>query len=179
MGEAVEMNRAAAANTVATRLEMISNSLGRVVSWMTLAMVLITFGVVVLRYVFGTGIIWLQESITWLHAVVFMMGAAYTLQQEEHVRVDIFYREMSPQRRAWVNIAGLLLFLWPMCIYLCVEAFDYVRVSWQIGEGSREAGGLPYPFVPVLKSIILLMPVTLSLQGVAIFLRSLIDLRGR
>lgn len=173
------MNDATRAAAIAARLEGFSDSLGRAVSWMTLAMVLITFAVVVLRYIFGTGVIWLQESITWLHAVVFMMGAAYTLQQEEHVRVDIFYREMTPERRAWVNIAGLLLFLWPMCIYLCVEAFDYVRVSWRIGEGSREAGGLPYPFVPVLKSIILLMPVTLSLQGVAIFLRSVIDLRGR
>jgi len=164
-------------SVLAARLEGISDSLGRAVSWLTLAMVLITFGVVVLRYIFGTGVIWLQESITWLHAVVFMMGAAYTLQQEEHVRVDIFYREMSPQRRAWVNIGGLVLFLWPMCIYLGVEAFDYVRVSWQIREGSREAGGLPYPFVPVLKSVILLMPLTISLQGLAILLRSLIDLR--
>lgn len=171
------MNEPSGTAALAARLETISDLLGRAVSWMTLALVLITFAVVVLRYVFGTGLIWLQESITWLHAVVFMMGAAYTLQQEEHVRVDIFYREMSPQRRAMVNIAGLLLFLWPMCIYLCVEAFDYVRVSWQIREGSREAGGLPYPFVPVLKSVILLMPVTISLQGVAILLRALVDLR--
>lgn len=171
------MNDATAASVFAARLEGISALLGRAVSWMTLAMVLITFAVVVLRYIFGTGVIWLQESITWLHAVVFMMGAAYTLQQEEHVRVDIFYREMSAARRAWINIGGLVLFLWPMCIYLCVEAFDYVRVSWQIREGSREAGGLPYPFVPVLKTVILLMPVTISLQGLAILLRSLVDLR--
>jgi TRAP-type mannitol/chloroaromatic compound transport system permease small subunit len=171
------MKHATGTSVLAARLEGISEALGRAVSWMTLAMVLITFAVVVLRYLFGTGVIWLQESITWLHAVVFMMGAAYTLKQEEHVRVDIFYREMSPQRRAWVNIAGLVLFLWPMCIYLCVEAFDYVRVSWQLREGSREAGGLPYPFVPVLKSVILLMPVTISLQGVAILLRALVDLR--
>ena len=171
------MNDATGASVFAARLEGISTLLGRAVSWMTLAMVLITFAVVVLRYIFGTGVIWLQESITWLHAVVFMMGAAYTLQQEEHVRVDIFYREMSAARRAWINIGGLVLFLWPMCIYLCVEAFDYVRVSWQIREGSREAGGLPYPFVPVLKTVILLMPATISLQGLAILLRSLVDLR--
>ena len=171
------MNSATTISALLARLEQFSVALGRVVSWMTLTMVLVTFAVVVLRYLFGTGVIWLQESITWLHAVVFMLGAAYTLQQEEHVRVDIFYREMTARGRAWVNIGGLVLFLWPMCIYLCVEAFDYVRVSWQIREGSREAGGLPFPFVPLLKSVILLMPLTISLQGVAIFLRSLVHLR--
>ena len=171
------MNSATTISVLLARLEQLSVALGRVVSWMTLTMVLVTFAVVVLRYLFGTGVIWLQESITWLHAVVFMLGAAYTLQQEEHVRVDIFYREMTARGRAWVNIGGLVLFLWPMCIYLCVEALDYVRVSWQIREGSREAGGLPFPFVPLLKSVILLMPLTISLQGVAIFLRSLVHLR--
>lgn len=162
---------------IALYIERFSDLLGRATSWLTLGMVLTTFAVVVLRYAFGAGIIWLQEAITWMHATVFMLGAAYTLQQEEHVRVDIFYRDMSERRRAIVNIGGLLLFLWPMCGYLLFEAFDYVAASWSLRESSREAGGLPYPFVPLLKSLLVLMPLTVALQGLAIFLRALPALR--
>ena len=82
-------------------LDRLSTLLGKGAAWLTLFMVLVTFLVVVMRYVFDVGFIWLQESVVWMHAAVFMLGAAYTLQQEEHVRVDIFYREMSPKRRAW------------------------------------------------------------------------------
>ena len=71
-------------------------------------MVLVVFVIVVMRYVFDSGMVWLQESLTWMHAMAFMLGAAYTLQQEEHVRVDIFYREMSERRRAIVDLAGVL-----------------------------------------------------------------------
>ena len=88
-------------------LDAVSIKVGHGVSWLTLLMVLVTFVIVVMRYVFDTGLIWLQESLTWMHAAVFMLGAAYTLQQEEHVRVDIFYREMSDRRRAWVNLLGV------------------------------------------------------------------------
>ena len=163
--------------SIASGIERISESIGRATSWLTLLMVLTTFAVVVLRYVFDAGIIWLQETITWMHACIFMMGAAYTLQQEEHVRVDIFYRNMSERRRAIVNICGLLFFLWPMCAFIVAEAFDYVSMSWSLRESSREAGGLPYPLVPLLKSLILLMPLTVALQGVAIFLRAVPSLR--
>ncbi len=158
---------------VAATIERFSDLVGRATSWLTLLMVLTTFGVVVLRYIFDAGIIWLQEAITWMHATVFMLGAAYALQQEEHVRVDIFYRDMTARGRAIVNIGGLLLFLWPMCGYLMIEALDYVSASWALRESSREAGGLPYPFVPLLKSLLLLMPLTVALQGLAIFLRAL------
>jgi TRAP-type mannitol/chloroaromatic compound transport system permease small subunit len=91
--------------------------IGQMISWLTLLMVLVTFVIVVLRYVFDTGLIWLQESLSWMHAVVFMIGAAYTLQQDDHVRVDIFYRKMTDRQRAWVNIAGVLLFRCALSLY--------------------------------------------------------------
>ena len=160
-------------------VDRISIATGKVASWLTLSMVVVTFVVVILRYVFDTGLIWLQESVTWMHAMVFMLGAAYTLQQEEHVRVDIFYRDMSEQRRAWVNLIGVLAFVFPLCVFFVAESFDYVSASWRIREVSREAGGLPYPFVPLLKSALIVMPVTVMLQGVSMALRSLSVLRGR
>lgn len=142
-------------------------------------MVLVTCVVVVLRYVFDTGFIWLQESVTWMHAVVFMMGAAYTLQRDEHVRVDVFYRELDARRKAIIDVAGVVIFLLPLCLFLGWVAWDFVAASWKIGEASRESGGLPYPMVPLLKSVLILMPVTLGLQGVALLLRSAAVLRGR
>ena len=141
-------------------------------------MVLVTFAVVVMRYVFDMGFIWLQESVVWMHAFVFMVGAAYTLQQEEHVRVDIFYREMSEKRRAWVDLFGVIVFLLPLCAFLAWTAFDFVAVSWRLREASREAGGMPYPLIPLLKSILLVMPVTVGLQGVSLLARSIKTLRS-
>ncbi len=141
-------------------------------------MVLVTFVVVVLRYVFDVGLIWLQESVVWMHGFVFMVGAAYTLQQEEHVRVDIFYREMSPKRKAWVDLIGVAVFLLPLCALLGWKAFDYVAMSWQLQEASRESGGLPYPLIPLLKSILVVMPVMVGLQGIALLSRSVRTIRS-
>ncbi len=159
-------------------LDRFSIMLGKTTAWFTLFMVLVTFVVVVMRYVFDVGLIWLQESVVWMHAFVFMAGAAYTLQQEEHVRVDIFYRRMNPRQRAWIDLAGVLLFLFPLCIFLAWKALDFVAVSWRLQEASRESGGLPYPLIPLLKSALVLMPVTVGLQGVALTLRSIRTLRG-
>ncbi|MEM6512281.1 MAG: TRAP transporter small permease subunit [Pseudomonadota bacterium] len=159
-------------------LDRISDRIGLAASWMTLAMVIVTFIVVVMRYVFDAGLIWLQESVTWMHAAVFMLGAAHTLQHDEHVRVDVFYRDMSERRRAIVDLFGLLAFLWPMCGFLAFTAWDFVAVSWSIGEASREAGGLPYPWIPLLKTVLVLMPLTVALQGLAMALRAVQTIRG-
>ncbi len=153
--------------------------MGRAAAWLTLFMVVVTFIVVVMRYVFDAGLIWLQESVTWMHAVVFMVGAAYTLQHEDHVRVDIFYRTMSDTRRAWVDLIGVAVFLWPICAFLAWASFDYVLASWSRHEASMESGGLPYPLVPLLKTVLLVMPVALALQGAALLLRSIDALRKR
>lgn len=153
--------------------------LGKASAWLTLIMVLVTFVVVVMRYAFDAGLIWLQESVVWMHAFVFMVGAAYTLQQEQHVRVDIFYREMSAKGRAWVDLAGVVVFLLPLCFFLAWKALDYVAVSWKLHEASRESGGLPYPLIPLLKSILIVMPVTVGLQGIALLQQCVRTLRGR
>ena len=159
-------------------LDRFSSLLGKASAWLTLFMVLVTFVVVVLRYVFDVGLIWLQESVVWMHGFVFMVGAAYTLQQEEHVRVDIFYREMSPKRKAWVDLIGVAVFLLPLCALLGWKAFDYVAMSWQLQEASRESGGLPYPLIPLLKSILVVMPVMVGLQGIALLSRSVRSIRS-
>jgi TRAP-type mannitol/chloroaromatic compound transport system permease small subunit len=166
-------------NTPDNLLDRFSASLGRATAWLTVSMVVVTVIVVLMRYVFDAGQIWLQESVIWMHAVVFMLGAANTLRAEQHVRVDIFYRAMSSRRRAWVDLLGVLLFLLPMCLFLGWKSLDFVTQSWGIHEASREPGGLPYPFIPMLKTVLLLMPVTVAMQGLSMALKSLQALRGR
>ena len=137
--------------------------LGRGVSWLTLAMVVLTFTIVVLRYGFNEGWIWLQESVVYLHAMVFMVAAAWAFQTDDHVRVDIFYRDRSGRYKNWIDLAGTLLFLVPLSLFLLFIGWDYVTASWATTEGSREAGGLPLVFL--LKSLILVLPSLLLLQA--------------
>jgi len=166
-------------NNRINRLDRFSELTGQLTAWLTLLMVIVTFVVVVMRYVFDAGLIWMQESVVWMHAFVFMIGAAYTLQRDEHVRVDIFYREMSSRGRAWIDLLGVLVFLLPLCIFLALKAWDFVAFSWALAETSRESGGLPYPLLPMLKTVLILMPAVVGLQGVSLALKSLRTIRGR
>jgi len=132
---------------------------------------------VVLRYYFQSGSIALQESITYLHGLVFMLGIAFTLQRGGHVRVDIFYRGFSPRRKALVDLVGGLLFLVPVSLLIFIFSWDYVAASWAIGETSEERSGIEGIYL--LKTLLLLMPATLLLQGVAEILKSALVLMGK
>jgi len=136
---------------------------GRTVSWFSLFLVLIMFIVVVMRYIFDSGSIALQESTTYLHASIFLVGMAYTLQQDAHVRVDIFYTQFSSQTKAWIDLFGTLFLLLPFMLFISWISWEYIVDSWSVLEGSREAGGLPGVFI--LKSLILVMTSLLSLQA--------------
>ncbi len=157
-------------------LDRTNRAAGRAVAWLSLLMVLMTFFVVLLRYMFDLGSIAMQESVTYMHAALFMIGAAYTLQRDAHVRVDIFYQRMSRRGRAWVNLLGTLLLLMPVCLFILLSSWGYVFESWQVMEGSPEAGGIPA--VWVLKALILLLPLLLLLQGLAWLLRNGLFLAG-
>lgn len=165
-----------AVERLASLLDALSERIGRMVSWLTLGMVLATVVVVVMRYAADMGLIWLQESVNWMHSLVFLLGAAYTLKADEHVRVDVFYRGMSERRKAVINLAGTILFLLPLCAFLLVESWQYVATSWRIAERSREAGGLP--MIYLLKTVIPVMAVLLALQGLSMALRAILRLRG-
>jgi TRAP-type mannitol/chloroaromatic compound transport system permease small subunit len=159
------------------RIDRFSIATGKLVSWLTLVMVVVTAIVVIMRYVFDAGFIWLQESVTWMHAAVFMLGAAYTLQQEGHVRVDIFYRSATDKGRAWTDLIGITVFLLPLCGLLMVTSYGFAAASWSLHEASRESGGLPYPLIPILKTVLLLMPVAVGLQAMSLLSRSIRTIR--
>ena len=150
--------------------------IGRGVSWLTLLMVVLTFSIVILRYGMNQGWIWMQEIVTYLHAVVFMTAAAWTFQTDDQVRVDIFYRDRSNRHKAWVNLLGTLVFLIPFSIFLIVVGWDYVAASWATKEGSREAGGLP--LVYLLKSLILVLPALLLIQSYSVVRSCIYTLRS-
>lgn len=156
----------------ACSIDYINESIGKTVSWLTLFMVLIMFGIVVMRYVFNEGSIAFQESVMYMHAIVFMLGAAFTLKNDGHVRVDIFYNKMSPRGKATVNFLGNLFFLLPLCIFILWSSWEYVLSSWRIQESSREAGGLAWVYL--LKTSILIMAVLLILQALADMSRNIL-----
>ncbi len=155
-------------------IDRVNDVIGRVMAWLCLAMVLTTCAVVVLRYAFAVGFVWLQESYVWMHALVFMVGAGYTLLHDGHVRVDVFYRGAGPRFRAWVDLVGSLVLLLPVVVVVAYVSYPYVADSWTRLETSREAGGLPGLFL--LKSVILLFCLLVGLQGLALAGRSLLVL---
>ena len=155
-------------------INVITGLIGRGVSWLTVIMVATVLVVVITRYFLQIGSIALQESVTYLHAMVFLLGIPYTLGQDGHVRVDILYRQFSVRQKALVNFFGGLLFLIPVSVLVFYSSWDYVLASWAIGETSAENNGLP--FIYLLKTLMILMPVTLLLQGVAEILKSLLVL---
>ena len=139
--------------------------LGRIICWCVPAMAPLVLIIVVLRYGFNTGAIAAQESVQYLHATVFMLGAAVTLGADQHVRVDIFYRGFSARQKAWVNILGHIVFTLPVCGLIGWGSLDYVLDSWSAREASPEPGGLPFVFL--LKTLIPVMALLLALQSLA------------
>jgi TRAP-type mannitol/chloroaromatic compound transport system permease small subunit len=162
--------------TTADRLEAITRGIGLLVAWLTLALVIVTSIVVAQRYLFDAGSIRMQESITFMHAAVFMLAAAYTLAVNDHVRVDIFYSNMSARGQARVNLLGSLFLLLPFCLFLIYSSWDFVSVSWAVREASQESGGLPFPFPGLMKSFIPVAALLLIMQGCTTILRSIVVL---
>lgn len=158
-------------------LDALTARFGQACAWVTVFLVLGTAVVVVLRYGFGIGATALQEAVLYGHALVFMGAAAWTLQRNAHVRVDIFYQKFSGRRQALVEILGTLLFLLPVCLFLGWSSWDYVGNSWATREGSSESGGLK--FVYLQKSIILVLVVGLVLQGVSELIKAAYLMAGR
>ncbi len=133
-----------------------------------------TFLVVLLRYLFNSGSIAMQESALYLHATLFMLGAAWTLKIDGHVRVDVLYRHFNARGKAAADLFGTLVFLLPTCGFLLWISLDYVEAAWRVHEASPEAGGLP--FVYLLKTLIPVTALLLIVQGISQLLRHLGEL---
>src|SRR3954471_11153216 len=116
--------------TLADRIDRLNSAIGRAASWCALFIVLTGFSVVLMRYVLGLGSLWLQESVVYAHAALFLLAAAWTLKEGGQVRVDVFYASASPRARAWVDLLGALLLLMPFALTIIWFAIPYVERSW-------------------------------------------------
>lgn len=162
---------------LADAIDRLTGAIGRTVAWGALLVVLVQFTVVVLRYLFGVGSIWLQESVLYAHAAVIALAAAWTLRENGHVRVDVFYAGARGRTKALLDLVGTLMFLIPFATALLLLSLAYAARSWAILEGSREASGVPAVFL--LKSLIPAFAFTMLLQGIAQAIRAAAVLRAR
>ena len=137
---------------------------GKLIAWLTLFMVVFSVINVLASWLFNTSWIWMRESVTWMHGANFLLAAAYTLNRQAHVRVDIFYSKMSPQKQALVDFVGTLLLMLPTSIFIAWASWPAFLLSWRVGEVSSEAGGLPALWI--LKGFLLMMPLFLIIESI-------------
>ena len=163
-------------NLVAT-IDAINEKIGRAVSWFTLILVVVTIYDVLMRYLFKSGTIWIQEAEWHLFAANFMLAGAWTLKHGGHVRVDVLYNRFPTKIRAWIDILGGIFFLLPFSFLVIWASYPFVRDSWAIWEGSNDPGGLPARYI--LKTVIPVTFFLIALQGVAEIIKSCRILRGR
>lgn len=162
---------------VARVFEIVTRQSGRAVMWLLLLMALVQFSVVLLRYVFGVNFIFMQESVTYMHGLVFLVAAGYALLTDDHVRVDIFYRSAPPKRKALIDLAGTYLFLFPICLLILWTASPYVARSWLVMEGSADTSGIQGVFL--LKSLVVVFAVLLAMAGFVIAHKAVETLTGK
>lgn len=172
-----QANAASLTERLAPAAEMLVKRVGRVSLYLVLAMALTQFAIVILRYVFGLNFIAMQESITYLHGAVFLLAGGYALITDDHVRVDIFYREASPRKKAWVDLFGAYFLLFPFCLVALWAAGPYVANSWAVHEGSMEQSGIRGVYL--LKSLIPIYLTLLALAGFVTATKAVQTLRIR
>ncbi|RLD22785.1 MAG: C4-dicarboxylate ABC transporter permease [Bacteroidetes bacterium] len=157
-------------------LEQISRWVGERAKWLTTALVILIFVDVVLRYLFSITSAWVIELEWHLFALIFILGAAFTLAEDQHVRVDVFYTRFSPRRKAWVNLVGTILFLIPWCLIVIYTSYHYADNSFAVREISADPGGLPARYVikfsvTVGFTLLLLQALSLCLKSIAIIIK--------
>lgn len=160
---------AALVDRISGAIDRLNSAIGIAAGWMATFMVVIQFGAVFMRFVFGENLILVQDIVLYLHGMIFMLAAGYLLLRDGHVRVDLVYRGLTERQRCWIDLAGSVLLLIPFALVLLILSLPYTISSWQILEGSREITGLPLTFV--LKTTIPLFAILLLLQGGANALR--------
>jgi TRAP-type mannitol/chloroaromatic compound transport system permease small subunit len=165
-----------AMRNLAHSLEQMTAAIGRAAAWLVIIVVVLEFGLVVARYLFSFGSIWASETVVYAHAAMFLLAAAWTLQINGHVRVDIFYAEAKPRTKALVDLVGAVVFLLPFAAALLWLSTPYAARSWAVFERSQEASGLPLVFV--LKTLIPVFALLMAVQGVAQIIRSMAILQG-
>ena len=162
--------------TVSRWIDILNEWIGRGVAWVTLALVVVIFVDVVMRYLFNTSFVFTQELEWHLFAFIFLIGAGYTLLHDGHVRVDIIYQRLGWKGRAWINLLGVIFFLIPGCFMVMMTSWKFVVNSFMIMEGSPDPGGIPFRFI--VKGCIPAGFLLLLIQGISLGMHSLMQILG-
>lgn len=149
---------------------------GKAVSWLNVLLIGLICMDVLFRYFFSFSKNWIIELEWHMFAMIFLLGSAYALQKEKHVRVDVFYQRFSEKTKAIVNLIGTLIFLIPWCYLVITTSYKFFINSWYIREGSPQPGGLPARYV--IKGMIVVGFVLLALQGVSLIVKYLKELKA-
>ena len=157
-------------------IDNLNEWIGRGVAWVTFGLVMVVFVDVVMRYVFNTSFVFTQELEWHLFGFIFLIGAGYTLLHDGHVRVDIIYQRLGSKAKAWINLIGSLFFLFPGCAMVVITGWKFTINAWRIMEGSPDPGGIPFRFL--IKGTIPVGFGLLFLQGISLFLHSLLQILG-
>ena len=157
-------------------IDAINEWIGRLVGWVTLGLVLVVFVDVVMRYMFNTSFVFIQELEWHVFGFIFLIGAGYTLLHDGHVRVDIIYQRLGARGQAWTNLIGVIFFLLPGCIMVIITSWKFMYNAWSVMEGSPDPGGIPFRFL--LKGTITTGFILLTLQGLSLGIHSLFQLLG-
>lgn len=158
------------------KIGLVSGFFGWLAGWLCVAMILVVFYDVIMRYAFAAGSVAMQELEWHLFAAMFLFGAAYTMREDGNVRVDVFYARMTERKKAFINLFGTVFFVFPMCLLIIYSAFDFVSYSFKIGEISSDPGGLRYRFI--IKAVLPLSMGLVLLQGVGVIFRNLLIILG-
>ncbi|NCX34794.1 MAG: TRAP transporter small permease subunit [Proteobacteria bacterium] len=151
-------------------LEKYINFVGEKISYFIPVMVVLMIFVIVSRYFFGIGRTDIQELVMYFHALVFLGCAGYVMNHDEHVRVDIFYRNATKNYKQKINFILGLLFLLPLIAVTFFYSLETIEASWKMSEASTEAGGLAYVYIQ--KTLIILFPLTLLAALINKFLKT-------
>ena len=143
-------------------LNIFSEKIGRISSLLVLFLILLVSVSVILRYVFSIGFIWIQDLYIWIHAIFILLGISYTLKMDNHVRIDLLYRNFNKKKRNLINLIGLIIFGIPLTYLLLVNGLDYFTRSYNLNEGSTESGGLPNIYI--FKFFIFFLGILLLLE---------------
>ena len=163
-------------NQITRSLDFFSEMTGRFCSWFVALMALITCVVVVMRYGLDLGSVLLQDVVLYLHGALFLLGSSFALKRNAHVRVDIFYREFSEKKKAFVDLVGHCLFLQPVCWVIFLFSWGFVELSWRIMEVSAEPDGLP--FVYLQNSLLIALCLFMALQSFSEILKSILKIKN-
>ncbi len=151
-------------------IDRLNDGVGKAVSWLTLLLIIVVGLDVIMRYLFNETQAWVPELEWHLFALIFLLGAGYTLRHDRHVRVDLFYKRFSVRDQALVDLVGTLVLLLPWCLVLLLYAWYYAYESWRIQEGSPDPGGLPARYL--IKLAVPLGLLLLFLQGIALAIKA-------